>query len=456
MISKNEADQIGESKKISLKEGSFSGLMEGFGIRYIIPYALVLGVSNFYIAIINTLPGLLGNLNQLHSLRILKKRSRKELVFISFLMQSLLWIVLISVGLLYLLYPSFALISVLFLLFYTLLVVAGSTGIPAWNSWMKDIVLTKRGKYFGTRNRFVNIFTIFAMISAGVFLRYFSESKVIYGFFIIFFIAFLSKFIAAQLIRKQYEPRFVLDRNSYFSLKQFIYKMRKNNFGKFVIFVASVSFAVNVAGPFFAVYMLKGLTFSYIQFTIVTISSVITTIIFLPYWGSFADEYGNMKVIKITSFLIPFIPFLWVFTFFVSMSTWSVFIYLIFVELFSGFIWAGFNLSAGNFIYDAVSKEKMAHCVSYFNIINSFGAFLGGLIGGLIALFGSGLGIILFLFLFIISGILRVIAMFFGANINEVREVKEFSLRKKIRERLEKRKIMIWRYIGFKPIRLAN
>lgn len=90
--------------------------------------------------------------------------------------------------------------------------------------------------------------------------------------------------------------------------------MPRNNFGRFVIYVALVNFATCIAAPFFAVYMLKSLGFSYANFTIVMMSATITSLLFMPFIGKFIDKYGNLTVIKIIGLLIPLIPILWVFS----------------------------------------------------------------------------------------------------------------------------------------------
>lgn len=457
-IDKKEIEKIKESGKISIKEGSAAAMMDGFGTRYITPYALALGASNVFIALINTLPSLLGNLNQLHTLRLLKKRSRKHIVFISVLFQALLWLPIIGIGVLYLFFEERSLIPLLLLITYTFMIVAGSTSSPAWNSWMKDLIRVNKGKYFGIRNKTVSIVTIISMLTAGFILTFFSGNKILYGFFIIFSFAFLGRLISAYLFTKQYEPSFTYDVSSYFSLRQFLKRIFQNNFGRFVIFVSLISFATAVAGPFFAVYMLKDLKLSYINFTLITISSVITTIIFLPSWGSFADKFGNVKVLKTTSLLIPLVPFLWLLT--IPLRGYGVFVivfYLMILEFFSGFIWAGFNLSTSMFIYDAVTRQRLAFCIAYFNIINSSGVLIGAFIGGLIASKISYFGLNSIILLFIISGSLRLIFSLIMHNaIKEVREVPSFGFRKYIRKKFRSGKIIIWRYIGLKPVRIES
>lgn len=451
-------NKIKKSEKISIQEGSFTGLMDGFGMRYITPYALALGASNMIIALLSTLPNLLGNLFQLHTLQLMHKRSRKLLVFVSVFTQALLWIPVIGIGVLYLFFESIrGLTPLLLLIFYSIMIIAGTTASPAWNSWMRDLIVINRGKYFGIRNRTINLVAVVSMFAASFILSYFSGQKILIGFFIIFSIALMGRLIASYLLTKQYEPEFRIDKSSYFSFRSFLRQILNNNFGRFVLFVSLISFATAVAGPFFVVYMFKNLHFSYIQYSIVTIASVLTTIVFLPKWGAFSDSFGNLKVLKITGYIIPIIPFLWVATFFFQNQPYLI-AYLFVLELLAGFIWSGFNLSASTFIFDAVTREKMAICVAYFNILNSFGALAGALIGGLISSLNIpffGLGTLMLIF--VLSGILRFIVSFsMLPRLKEVRTTQDFSVKDYIRKLIKINEIMHWRFMGFKPVRLIN
>jgi MFS family permease len=55
------------------------------------------------------------------------------------------------------------------------------------------------------------------------------------------------------------------------------------------------------------------------------------------------------------------------------------------VQMWAGFSWSGVTLSAGNFIYDAVTPQKRVRCIAYFNVINGAALFLGSLLGGFLA-----------------------------------------------------------------------
>jgi MFS family permease len=233
-----------------------------------------------------------------------------------------------------------------------------------------------------------------------------------------------------MLLRKKYEPHLKIEKEHYFSFIQFVKKMAGNNFGRFVIITAVLQLVINLATPFFAVYMLEGLKFSYTYYTIVIVSSIIGNLVFMPIWGKFADKYGNVTTMKITSYLTCLVPLGWFASYFIFKTgavTVAVVAYLSFIEFLSGIIFAGFNLSTSNFIYDAVTREKMALCTAYSNIISGVGIFIGATLGGVFASSFTFSFISVFLVIFLISGILRIIiSTVFMRKINEVRMTDDF------------------------------
>jgi len=209
-----------------------------------------------------------------------------------------------------------------------------------------------------------------------------------------------------------------------------------NNFGRFVLYFSLVSLTTAIAGPFFAVYILKNLGFSYVQYMTIILSNSIAALLFISPWGKFTDRYGSIKTIKITGFLTPLIPFLWVCVIFLDTS--YIFSYLIVLEVFSGIVWAGFNLAAGNFIYDAVTRQRLAICVSYFSILSGLGVLIGATLGGIISSYNLRIfGLNSILFVFLLSGVARLIVYtLMIPKIQEVRNVGEFNI-KNAREKIK-------------------
>lgn len=425
-----EQAKIEKTKNISIKEASAYSLMDGFGFKYVTPFALAIGANNMQISLLSSIPSFFGNLSQFFTLKVMYKWNRKRITFLGVFLQAIMWLILIGIGALYFIFniktqtPAYMLVIA-----YTLLILFGAFAGPAWSSWMKDIVTESRGKYFGSRARISGTVGLACMLIAGFVLDYFSHTKIFIGFFILFFIAFLGRTISALLMLRQYEPKFCCEEGYYFTFPQFVKKMFFNNFGKFTIYFSLVCFTTAIAGPFFAVYMLKNLSFSYFQYMIIILSNAVAALVFMPAWGKFADKYGNLVVMKLTGWMTPLVPFLWIAVSFLNSN--FIFAGLIAVEASSGFIWAGFNLSAGNFLYDAVTRQRLAICSSYLNILAGVGVLIGSVIGGIIAsLSFTFIGLNTLLFIFLISGVARL-SVYFTMNpkLQEVRDVKEFRIK---------------------------
>jgi MFS family permease len=431
-----------EARRNSIKEGSAFNVMEGMGNRYITPYALSIGLSNSMIGFLAVFPTLFGNLLRITFNKFYYKSERKKIVLPFVFIQAFFWLPLLLIGAAYFFFGMKLLVaSILLIACYSIIVVAGVLATPAWTSWMQDLVENNRGEYFSKRNRINGLVLLISMLAAGLILDSFEGKKLFFGFAIIFGIALIGRYVSFYFFKRQYEPKATKDEKAYFSFFQFIKKMPSNNFGRFVIFVSLTSFAVAIASPFFSVYMLKDLKLSYFAFTIINLSSLISSIIFLPLIGKISDKFGTIKVIKLSGFLISFVPLLWIISIFLMKFNPLILIaYLFLVELFSGFVWAAFNLAHSNFIYDAVTKQKIILCFTYFSFLNAVGAFFGGIIGGQlssissISLFGLS-GILL---VFLISFVLRLIpSIIVGSKLKEVRPVEKgpivvsFNIRQK-------------------------
>lgn len=409
-------EKIKRSLRYSLLDGIFASCMSGLTTEYITPYALALKATPKQIGFLNSIPNLIASLFQIKSADITDKLiSRKKVISISVFLHALMFLPIISVPFLFKTHSVVWLI-----LFVTLFATFGSFAVAPWLSLMSEYIPeNKRGDYFGWRNKILGLITVVFTFIAG-FILHKSKQNIFKGFFVIFGLASLFRFISGWFLTCMYEPPFKTSKEHYFSFLDFIKRIKESNFAKFVIFVASLNFSVNLAAPFFAVLMLRDLKFNYIVYTTIVLSATLANLFTIGRWGRCADKFGNIKIIKFTSFFISFIPLFWI----INRNP----VYLVFAQIFSGFVWSGFSLCGSNFIFDAVSKEKRVRCIAYFNVINGVALCLGSVIGGYLAmhlppLFGSSI-----LSLFLVSSILRIIVTsLLVRKIKEVRKVDEIS-----------------------------
>lgn len=441
-MEKRDDDLKENTKKLSIIEGSFYGIHEGVGIRYIAPFALAIGKGNPYVttflAILHSVPSLIGNLSQLYTNKIINKYKRKYLLAFFVILQSLAWFSILLSGLFFLKFNDKSSLSLILLVIsYTLLVSFGSFINPVWTSLMKDIVSDKNGYYFGRRTMISGFVALLSSLLAGIFLDKLSPNKLLMGFFLLFFFAFIFRLFSGILFFFHYDPPFKKIGSDYFSFIEFVREYRTSNFVKFSLFISFFMFSVSLASPFFIVYMLEDLKFSYLTWTIISVAGSLSSLIFMSFWGNFIDNHGSIKTIRLTGVVISLIPAAWIFTYYMNPESLTIFIYLIILELFAGFMWAGFNLSYSNFVYDVIVKKEKTHlCAAYFNVLHAIGIFLGAVIGSLIISFNINLFFVSSIFfIFFLSALSRILAyLIMTPRINEVRNVQNATVEKAFKE----------------------
>jgi MFS family permease len=124
----------------------------------------------------------------------------------------------------------------------------------------------------------------------------------------------------------------------------------------------------------FALYLLRDLHFSYLQYSAWASAAIIGGFLALNGWGRISDRYGNRKLLVGTGFGLPILPMLHL----VTEEAW----WLIVINGVAGIVWSGFNLGLQNIVYDLVQSEERAAAVAVSNEVIATAAFLGTMAGG--------------------------------------------------------------------------
>ena len=358
--------------KHSIYDGMAFSVMTGGGETYFTPYALFLKATAGQIAMLSTFPPLIGSLAQLLSVWLDHKSDRRKPIILSGAwLQALTWLPLLSL----ILFVNERPILPLFLVL-TLYFAGGHLTTPCWIRLMGDIVPERRrGRYFAYRNRHVAVFSLTALIIAGSILHFFDGiGRIWAGFTTIFLIAFIARLVSIHQLRQMQEP--AMHHAAVDSSFKVLQIFQHGPALWFSLFFILMQMAVSIASPFFAVYMLRDLQFTYLQFTANTGTAVFIQFITLNRWGRIGDVFGNRIILYSTAMLVPILPFLWVVS--------SNFGYLIMVQVLSGLAWGGFNLSSGNLLLDLVPAHRRTVYAAFHNVFTACGVFLGGTIGVLL------------------------------------------------------------------------
>ena len=265
--------------------------------------------------------------------------------------------------------------------------------VPAWTALTADIVpLQWRGRYFASRNTAMNMGGVVATFLVGAFITQVGSPA---GFQLALLLAFALGLVSTYSFSHIREPRpaaapSALGRES---LQTLLADLRAQpGFLALAGVTAVWNFSINIAGPFFTPYMAESLKANAFEIGIFSIVTSVASLPALRLFGNLADHWGPRRVQLVTGLLIPLVPWLWM----LSRQPWHV----IPINATAGFLWAGYNLAAFNFLLTLTPEPRRARYSALYQIVVTLslagGAVLGSVIvphwGYYAVFFLSGLG----------------------------------------------------------------
>ncbi|MFA5039257.1 MAG: MFS transporter [Candidatus Omnitrophota bacterium] len=435
-----KASPHASSLQNSVKEGISAEVVIRILDYYLIPFALFLGATEKFIGFLVAIPNFLSSFALIAApLAVQVLKSRQKTIALSILLQA---VILIPIAFLpFVAFPANVILLIALVAAFRSL---GTLLGPPWGSLMSDYLLPKqRGRFFGSRSRIVGFAGILAGMGAGALLYFLKGFSELGSFMCVFLVAAFCRALSYFFTKKMKDIDHKLI-PGFKGLKEhaavFLSHFKNRNFARFASYVSTTTFATQMAYPFLSVWMLKGMGLNYLLYTSVHLASLAAGLFAFPIWGRHIDIAGTVNIQKHTSLLIAFIPLLWIIMRRQPLG-------LIAVEVFSGLIWAGFNLCTSNFIYNTCSSSQRVHCLVFFNFINGTMAFAGAAAGGFLAqhappFLGSPI-----LFLFLLSAVLRLLAdLIIAPPLAEIRtDVRTLTAKE-----------LILSVLGFQPIMGRN
>jgi Major Facilitator Superfamily len=338
----------------------------------------------------------------------------------------------------------------LLILITTLYHSAGNLVQPHWRALMGCLVPDRRrGRFFATRTRNSMITAFLVFIAGGLYLDAVHAGQAArYGFTVLFLVAAGGRLISVGLLYQMHDPQPMPGRAEGRAYRRtfgsILHAFTNPAFRHFTLFTAGLQGTVAIAAPFFSVYMLRDLHYTYIEFTANLGASIFVQFLTLNAWGRISDRFGNRLIMVVTSLMIPMLPSLWL----ISDNFW----YLLAVQGVSGIAWGGFSLSTGNYLYDL--RPHHSHLATYSalqSMITAAAVFAGAITGGYladvlptaVAFFGTELAWNHNLFgVFAVSSISRLaVTLWFIPHMHELRLRRKTSI-----------KSLIFRVARFTPI----
>jgi len=383
-------EQVKTGLQYVLRDGVASQAMGILtGGAFMVAFAVKLGASNFVIGLLAAI-GPLAQLLQLPSIFLVEKiRNRRLITVVTAGLSRFCWLI---IALIPFLFGTAAGLGVLLVLLIVVSAFGAMSGC-SWNSWMKDLIPENIiGSFFSKRMRISVGVGIVLSLLAALYLDFWKKvlpARELEGYSLLFLAGFAAGAVGLYFLSKTPEIKMPEVQGKVKIFRLLVQPFRDENFRKLITFLASWNFAVNLAAPFFMVYMLKRLGLSMSFIIGLSIISQVLNFLFLKIWGRYTDRFSNKSVLAISGPLFIFSIFVWTFTtmpekYFLTIPL------LIGIHIVMGLSSAGVSLASGNISLKLAPKGQATSYLATNAIVNSVAAGIAPILGGKFADFFAG------------------------------------------------------------------
>lgn len=375
-------------------DGLFSAANDNIYLTYLSVYILVLGATSAQIGLMSSLSSLSAALLLLPGAFIVEKFGRRKQSTILFGgVLARLMILLIA------LVPFVSKAQVIWLAI-TLAVLRdafANLAFPGWMSLTGDIVPYEgRGRYFGSRNFIMAIAGMFTTLLMGGLITQVGSPighQLAMGCAFIFGIA--GTFSFSKIIDPKQNS--ALLSSASMSIPKILVELGKNN-TILALFATTAlwNLSLNIAGPFFTVYLVQNLKASATMVGLTAVATSLASMLVQRKVGSLSDHLGPRRVQLFSMLLIPILPLLWT----IVNEAWQV----ILINLLGGVLWGAFSLASFNYLLALFPDAMRARYSALYQIVVTLSLALGAALGSLV------INSISFKSVFIISAVGRIIA----------------------------------------------
>ena len=372
-----------QAQRLLLADGIASQVMSTLvGGAFVVSYALLLGASNLVIGILAALPPL-ANVFNLASVFLVRAVGRRKPVVVA--AEATGRLMLVMVGLLPLLLTGSIGLSVL----VTLLAVryfVGASGGGGWASWVRDVVPeADRADFFARRLSYMQLVGVVLGLGVGVALDYveaIAPARQLDAYALLFVVGGASGLVGVGMLARTYEPPV---EPTTLRLGQLLREpFRAGNFRRLIVFMASWNFTINLATPFFTVFMLEQVGLSLTTVVALTTVNQLAMVVYLRVWGRYAERYSNRALLRVCIPAMLFTLLAWTFVLLPGRHALTLPM-LVALHLAGGIALAGINLAANNIGFRLSPKRDSVAYLSTLSLTNAAAAGLAPIVGGLAA-----------------------------------------------------------------------
>jgi MFS family permease len=345
--------------------------------------ALALGASPAYVGVLSAIP-FFAQLAYVPAVVLIERVRRRKAICVAVTLAARLMLVpLVAVPLV----ASQDLALTLLAAFLAIVAPLGAVGGCAWMSWTSDLVPRARlGAVFARRQLWANLAaTAAGLVGAAIVDQWagqFPEFR-LGGYCGVFGLAIAAAMASTWFLTRM--PDVPMRGPPAPSLaKLFVRPFADRNFRRVMGFLGSWNFAVNLAMPFFTVYLVEDLGTGLTVPIVLTVVGQVAGTLSLPWWGRVSDRYSNKTVIAFAGPLLLLSILAWVAA--AEPAPHAMTVPLIFAaQVFLGAAGAGLDLACGNLAYKSAPLGETTVYLGVNGLVRSLAGGTAPITGGYLA-----------------------------------------------------------------------
>jgi MFS family permease len=364
------------NEKISIYHGMVSTIAINLAGNFYPIFAIsILGATNFQVGLISSLPPLIALLMTIPAAILLNLlESQKKTVAMAVLVARLLFILLIGVVYVSSPYQAWA-----FLIIIALMNIPATLSNIGWQTLISGMIKDeRRGAFFSDRNRLLTIAGMLSTLVIGIIMKNQTTNASAYQW--LFFVALLFGLGEVFFLMKHKEKVQPSTNTRKSSMNWSIFK--DHGYKWFLIAALCFNFTWQMSWGIFNIYNVRIAEATILWISIFSVANQVVQIFTFPLWKKWAEQKSNTLMLVWAALGMALVPFLTI----LSTNLY----YLTAVSALSGFFISGVVLLLFNLLLEQSPVENRTYCITTYNVLLSFVAFIAPQIGILLL---EGIGI---------------------------------------------------------------
>lgn len=348
---------------------------------FLVAFALEMGASNLTIGALAAIPAM-AQLLQAPAVALVERiRNRRAITFYASSVGRLGWLFAASIPLFAPGPPGL----VLLLGAVAFQGVFSAVANCAWHSWMHDLVPSDRlGSFFSTRKTRAVAVGVGLRLAAAAYLDLWATwvpELPLASYSVLFLVAWGAGLASSYFVSRTPEPRMPAPQEPVRLTTLLRKPLADDNFRRLLVFLGSWNFALYLAAPFFAVYMLERLGLSLSLVIAFTVISQLMNVTFLKVWGRLSDRFGHKPVLSLVGPVSMFSILGWTFTTLPERHLLTLPLLTV-IHMLYGMSTAGVLLGASNIALKLAPQGEATAYLATSNLVNSLAAGVAPIVGG--------------------------------------------------------------------------